>query len=132
MYICVGKMIGAADYHRLFLQYPFNTFNLNAKQKEKEMNDMGYFGCLLLAGVCALTAVFAASALVRARGRHGSAIALAVSSAAGFISTLPFGRTMEMPWLPVVASAYFGTIVLAVILCCLCQIREQTRSKKTE
>ncbi len=61
-------------------------------------------------------------------GAYGSAIALAVSSCIGFPCTLLFRGTREMPWLPVVGAAVFGSVVLSAILCCLCQIKQQDSS----
>jgi hypothetical protein len=104
--------------------------SLDVGQKEKKMSDLGYFVCLGITILSAITAVLAARSIICGGDGVGSAIALAISSCLGFVSALPFRTTLEMPWLLAAVAALFGSVVLSTILCCLCQIREQTRSKK--
>jgi len=96
------------------------------------MTDMGYFGCLGLGLLCAVAAILSARSIVRGTGAVGSAVVLSVASFLGFISSVPFGRTREMPWLPALAAVLFGTLALATILSCLCQIRDRLKSQTEE
>jgi len=93
------------------------------------MSDMGYFGCLGLSLLCAVAAIVSARSIVRGTGAAGPAIMLSVASCLGFVSSIPFGRTREMPWLPALAAVLFGTLVLTTILSCLCQIRDRLKSQ---
>ena len=94
------------------------------------MGDTGYFVCLGVTAISAVTAVVAARSVIFTNGACGSAITLAVSSCAGFICALPFGHTREMPWLPLVSAAVFGSIMFSAILCCLVQIKAHCRPKQ--
>jgi CHASE2 domain-containing sensor protein len=96
------------------------------------MSDMTYFACLVVSVVSGITAIVAARSIIRATGTRAAAIALAISANVGFICTLPFRMTREMPWLPAVGAVLFGSVVLSAILCCLCQIKERTRTKSDE
>jgi len=93
------------------------------------MSDLGYFACLGVAVLSAIIAVLAAARMIlRVDRTFGSAIMLAISSTVGFVCTLPFGNTREMPCLPLIGAVVFGSIVLSTILCCLSEIKAKGRT----
>lgn len=102
------------------------------------MTDMGYFTCLTVTAISTVTALFSARSIIRYEGSvdvgvaYFSSIVLALSTCLGFVCTLPFRHTHEMPWLPLVGAVVFGSIVLATILCCICQIKKQNASTERQ
>jgi uncharacterized membrane protein YhaH (DUF805 family) len=89
------------------------------------MSDFGYFACLVISILSAVVAVVAAHSIVRRSGACGWSVALAISCSVGFVLTLPFRSTQELPWLPAVVGAFFAAVVLSTVLCCLCKITER-------
>jgi hypothetical protein len=88
------------------------------------MSDIEYFACLGITILSGVIAVVAAHSIIKEKGSCGWSTALAVSCCIGFISALPWGKTQEMPWLPLVAGAFFTAVALSTVLCCLCKIKE--------
>jgi len=80
------------------------------------MGDIGYFACLGVSILCAIAVPIACKDCVTANTRSALIAAVAgVGSVLGFVCSLPFGGTREMPWLPYIAGAYFGGIALTAL-----------------
>ena len=83
------------------------------------MSDGLYFLCLFVTTVCAIACLWACRRFIIAPSRDragGWAVGIAVSSALGFLASLPFRRTLEMPWWPYVVGVYFAGCVVASLL----------------
>lgn len=97
------------------------------------MSDMIAFLCL---GATVLSAIFAGVAayaiVISGKGSWVSAVVVGALSPLGFVCTLPFGRDRAMTWLPALAAAYFGALVLTSILCYLSDIRDAVRARRSE
>lgn len=85
---------------------------------------LGFLLFLIIMIASATVALFSSLSIVIEKEACGPAITLAISSCVGFVVTLPFGSLSGIPWVPYVGGAYFGSVVLATILCCLCQIKQ--------
>ena len=80
------------------------------------MGDVGYFACLGVSVLCAIAVPIACRDCITGKGRSALIAAVAgLGSALGFVCSLPFGGTREMPWLPYIAGSYFGGIVLTAL-----------------
>jgi hypothetical protein len=83
------------------------------------MSDTFYFACLFGTVLCAVACAWLYRRLIGAapgEAQGVSALGIGVSSAVGFLASLPFQRTQEMPWWPYVAGGYFFVCVVATIL----------------
>ncbi len=77
------------------------------------MSDAFYFICLGISIASAFVVPIAIGRGIRhpETSRNMSAWS-GFGVAVGFVCSLPFGRTVELPWYPYVAGAYFGGFLL--------------------
>ena len=83
------------------------------------MSDGLYFLCLFVTIVCAIACLWACRRFIIASagdGVGGWAVGIAMSSVIGFLASLPFRRTVEMPWWPYIAGGYFAICVVVSLL----------------
>ena len=80
------------------------------------MPDEFYFACL---GVSIASAIAVPIALKRGLDNPEKSAPMALCSgygmALGFVSSLPFGSTRELPWFPYLSGVYFGGLALSVL-----------------
>ncbi len=89
---------------------------------------MALFFFLALAVPLASVSLVAAGLIVRGRSDPYFCVTLAVASVAGVAWSLFFTRAQETAPIAIAGAALFTSIVLSVILCCLCQIRAEIRA----
>ena len=83
------------------------------------MSDGLYFLCLSVTIVCAIVCLWACRRFISASpgdGVGGRAVGIAMSGVVGFLASLPFRRTLEMPWWPYIAGGYFAVCVVVSLL----------------
>lgn len=80
------------------------------------MSDAFYFACL---GATTVMAIIVPLVIRRGIQRPESSTKMAVcagfGAAIGFVCSLPFRRTLEMPWFPYITEAYFGGLILTLL-----------------
>jgi hypothetical protein len=83
------------------------------------MSDSLYFLCLFVTVACAIACLWACRRFTGASagdGVGGWAVGIGMSSVIGFLASLPFHRTLEMPWWPYIAGGYFAICIVASLL----------------
>jgi hypothetical protein len=81
------------------------------------MSDELYFACLAASIVAAIVVPIAIKwGIQRPESSVTMAVCAGFGAAMGFVCSLPFGRTIELPWYPYVAGVYFGGLMLSLFL----------------
>jgi hypothetical protein len=81
------------------------------------MSDASYFACLGASIVAAMVVPIAIRRGIKCPESSATMSVFAGFNAAiGFVCSLPFGRTIEMPWFPYVAAVYFGGLMISLLI----------------
>ena len=96
------------------------------------MVDSAYFTCLGVTAVCALLAPIYTRRVLFGKATPKDSFILITASVIGFACSLPFGKTHEMPWLPLVAGCYFAVVILTGILLGISEILQALKSRDRE
>jgi hypothetical protein len=83
------------------------------------MSDGLYFLCLFVTGACAIACTWASRRFISSTSEGGAgvlALTIGATAVIGFMASLPFLRTREMPWWPYIAGGYFAICIFILVL----------------